>query len=76
MSTTLAITAVLLWLAVAFEAETPGVIRRFVAIPFLLMFFLVAWVFELVSGWRVHFDLDPPNASDEPTRILYEDHQP
>lgn len=76
MSTTLAITAVLLWLAVLFEGTNPGVVRRFIALPFLFLFFLVAWVFELVSGWRVHFDLDQPNASDEPTRILYEDHQP
>lgn len=73
MSTTLAITAVLLWIAVAFEAETPGIVRRFTSIPFMLLALLFAWFFQLVSGCRILFDVEMRNGSSEPARILYED---
>ncbi len=73
MSTTLAITAALLWLAVFLEGHNPGIVRRLIGIPFMLVVFCTAWVFQLVSGWRIHLDLEAPHASAEPTRILYED---
>ena len=75
MSTTLAITAFLLWLAVFLEAHNPGIVRRLIAIPFMLLVVCTAWVFQLVSGWRIHLDLEAPYGSAEPTRILYEDSQ-
>lgn len=73
MSTALAITALLLWLAVFFESASPGKVRRIVAILFLFLVFLVSWVFTLVSGWNLDISLNAPDDSTEPTRILYED---
>lgn len=73
MSTALAITGLLLWLAVFFESTSPGKVRRIVAIPFLFLVFLVSWVFTLVSGWNLDIRLNAPDDSTEPTRILYED---
>lgn len=73
MTTALAITALLLWLAVFLEAHNPGIVRRLIAIPFMLLVVFTAWVFQLVSGWRIHIDLDAPKDSTEPTRILYEE---
>ena len=73
MTTSLAINALLLWLAVFLEAHTPGIVRRLISIPPLLLMFAAAWVFELVSGWRIHLNLDAPNDGIEPTRILYGD---
>lgn len=73
MTTTLAILALVIWVIVFIESDHPNITRRFAAIPLLGLVALVAWVFQLVSGWRIHFYLDAPNASTEPTRILYED---
>lgn len=73
MSTILAITAVLLWLAVLFESTNPGVVRRFISIPFMLLALLFAWFFQLASGWRIIFDVEMRNGSSEPTRFLFQD---
>lgn len=70
MSWVLAITAVLLWLAVLFEGTNQGVVRRFIGLPFALLALLFAWFFQLVSGCRIIFDLERNNRFGEPIRMF------
>lgn len=72
MSATLAITALLLWLAVFLEAHNAGIVRRSIAVPFLLLVMCSTWLFERVSGWTIDQHLVDPELGFDPTEFSLE----